>query len=172
MPTFRDSESEFFNVISLDELDAFLERQHMIRCAKLHPKSKLKKEFEEIEKKNIVIIKADTDPYVFVSMSDALITDYSSIYFDYLFLDKPIIFFDYDLDAYLSESRDMYFKYEDVTPGVKAVNQMQLESALLDIRNGNDRYAKQRKELQIKMYDHIHEPSCERLVHEIQDKYS
>lgn len=48
-----------------------------------------------------------------------LVTDYSSIYFDYLLLDKPIIFFNYDLEEYLNNSRDMYFNYDEFTPGRK-----------------------------------------------------
>ena len=153
MPTFRDSETEFFKVMDLAVFDRFLKENHLIFCTKLHPKSKLRKQFEAIEGENIINIDADTDPYVFIHCSSALITDYSSIYFDYLFADKPIIFFDYDLQTYLKASREMYFDYKEYTPGVKAKTQKELEQALLSIANGVDENQEERRQLQKKLYD-------------------
>lgn len=51
-----------------------------------------------------------------------LITDYSSIYIDYLLLDKPLLFYCYDYQRYLEHDREMYFPYEEVTPGEKAAD--------------------------------------------------
>ena len=52
--------------------------------------------------------------------TDFLITDYSSIFFDYLLLDKPIIFAPFDQEDYLKNDREFYYNYELVTPGIKA----------------------------------------------------
>ena len=49
-------------------------------------------------------------------VSDLLITDYSSICFDYSIMDKPIFCFAYDLEKYQQE-RGMYFTLEHVMPG-------------------------------------------------------
>ncbi|MBO5389648.1 MAG: CDP-glycerol glycerophosphotransferase family protein [Lachnospiraceae bacterium] len=48
--------------------------------------------------------------------ADVLITDYSSVFFEYLLLDKPIIFFAPDFDGY-SRSRGFYLDYKEL-PGV------------------------------------------------------
>ena len=40
--------------------------------------------------------------------------DYSSIYFDYLLVNRPIVF-PYDLESYLAEDSDMYFDYDGMT---------------------------------------------------------
>lgn len=168
MPTFRDSEKEFFDVVDLEKLNQFLEENHYIFCTKLHPKSKLREQFQSIESKNIVIIDADTDPYVFIPVSDVLVTDYSSIYFDYLFAGKPIVFFDYDLEHYLKDSREMYFDYKEYTPGMKATNQMEFEQALQAVLNGEDVYGSQREKLQKKIYDTTEKSICGELVKEIQ----
>lgn len=168
MPTFRNSETEFFDKMDLESFHHFLQENHLIFCTKLHPKSKLKEQFLAIEKGNIVNIDADTDPYVFIPMSDALVTDYSSIYFDYLFAEKPIVFFDYDLKTYLEDSREMYFNYEEYTPGVKAGNQAELERALLDVKKGIDECKDARKELQRKIYDITDTYISGQLVKEIQ----
>lgn len=168
MPTFRDSEAKFFDVMNLQSFDQFLKQHELVFCTKLHPKSKLRKQFDEIQSDNIVVIDADTDPYVFIEMSDALVTDYSSIYFDYLFTRKPIVFFDYDLEQYLSDSREMYFDYAEYTPGIKAVNQVELETALKKIISGEDVYQEARDLLQHKMYDETRQPVSGRLVQEVQ----
>jgi len=169
MPTFRDSETQFFDVINLESFNNFLAKNGYIFCAKLHPKSKLKSRFQALEGENIVIIDADTDPYVYIPKSSILITDYSSIYFDYLFAEKPIIFFDYDLETYLKDSREMYFDYEEFTPGVKAATQMELEKALTEVLEGEDLYQEEREKLKKKLYDVTDRSICGDLVDEIRE---
>lgn len=50
-------------------------------------------------------------------ISDLLITDYSSVFFDFAALKRPIIFFAYDLDEYANDIRGFYFDYEKEVPG-------------------------------------------------------
>lgn len=49
-------------------------------------------------------------------ISDLLITDYSSVFFDYANLKRPIIFFMYDFEEYKNNVRDFYIKVEEL-PG-------------------------------------------------------
>lgn len=51
-----------------------------------------------------------------LAMADICITDYSSIGFEYALMERPLIFFAFDLDDYLDQ-RGMYWDYEDITPG-------------------------------------------------------
>ena len=131
MPTFRQSETKFFDIFDINDFVSFLSDNNIVFCIKLHPKSKLREQFAKINGDNIVIIDADTDPYVFLKHADVLVTDYSSIYFDYLLTEKPVIFFDYDLNEYLHDSREMYFDYDSVTPGDKAAGYDELKKSLL-----------------------------------------
>ena len=50
-------------------------------------------------------------------ISDLLITDYSSVFFDYLCLKRPIIFYTYDIDSYRDKLRGFYFDFEKEAPG-------------------------------------------------------
>ncbi|MBX0313379.1 CDP-glycerol glycerophosphotransferase family protein [Planococcus glaciei] len=50
-------------------------------------------------------------------ISDLLITDYSSVFFDYAILERPIIFFMYDLAYYRNQLRGFYFDIEEKAPG-------------------------------------------------------
>lgn len=50
-------------------------------------------------------------------ISDALITDYSSVFFDYAILKRPIYFYTYDLDEYRDTLRGFYLDFEKEAPG-------------------------------------------------------
>lgn len=50
-------------------------------------------------------------------ISDVMITDYSSAMFDYVLLDKPMIFFIYDLEGYRDRLRGIYVDIESEAPG-------------------------------------------------------
>ena len=48
--------------------------------------------------------------------SDLLITDYSSVFFDYALLEKPVVFYMYDMEEYESELRGFYISPDEL-PG-------------------------------------------------------
>ena len=50
-------------------------------------------------------------------LTDVLITDYSSVFFDFALTDKPMIFFAYDLEEYTKETRGAYFDIAAEAPG-------------------------------------------------------
>ncbi|WP_179271795.1 bifunctional glycosyltransferase/CDP-glycerol:glycerophosphate glycerophosphotransferase [Actinomadura meyerae] len=49
--------------------------------------------------------------------ADVLMTDYSSLMFDYANTGRPILFFTYDLEHYRDELRGFYFDFEEEAPG-------------------------------------------------------
>lgn len=55
-------------------------------------------------------------------ISDLLITDYSSIMFDYALLHKPMLFFTYDLEEYSQQLRGVYVDIEKEAPGPLVFN--------------------------------------------------
>lgn len=171
MPTFRESETRFFEILNLEDFVGFLSDNNIIFCIKLHPKSKLRKRFSEIQGENIVVIDADADPYVFLKYTDVLVTDYSSIYFDYLLTGRPIIFFDYDLDEYLHDSREMYFDYDSVTPGDKAENYKEFKTSLINAcKNEHEyliKYDDMIKNTRKKVFNESEGISCVKLLHNI-----
>lgn len=173
MPTFRDSEKKFFEVMHLESFQRFLKEEHILFCVKLHPKSKLNAEFKALQTEEIQVIDKDADPYTFLEAADVLVTDYSSIYFDYLLTDRPVVFFDYDLEEYLSDTREMYFDYEEFTPGVKAVNQQELEDALKEaIRHqtvADMAEKEQYRTIKSKVFDEVKNAASPRMVQDIKD---
>ncbi|MCA0172872.1 bifunctional glycosyltransferase family 2 protein/CDP-glycerol:glycerophosphate glycerophosphotransferase [Bacillus sp. RAR_GA_16] len=50
-------------------------------------------------------------------LSDVLITDYSSVFFDFANLRRPILFFTYDIEKYRDSLRGFYMDFENEAPG-------------------------------------------------------
>ncbi|KRN03060.1 glycosyl glycerophosphate transferase [Levilactobacillus senmaizukei DSM 21775 = NBRC 103853] len=65
-------------------------------------------------------------------ISDMLITDYSSVFFDFAYLKRPILFYPYDYHMYKDELRGFYLDYEKDLPGEIAQNETQLLSLIGD----------------------------------------
>ena len=85
------------------------------------------------------------DIYPLLKHTDMMITDYSSIYFDYLLLDKPIIFYPYDFEQYTKDDRNLLFDYESMTPGPHCQDQTSLEKTILqELENSGRNFSKQR----------------------------
>ncbi|MDR2297354.1 MAG: CDP-glycerol glycerophosphotransferase family protein [Comamonas sp.] len=64
---------------------------------------------------NRFVVPADIDTNDLLSVVDLLITDYSSIFFDFLPLNRPIVFYAYDMEEYIRE-RGLYFSMSEM-PG-------------------------------------------------------
>lgn len=68
-------------------------------------------------------------------ISDILITDYSSVFFDYANLKRPIIFYMYDLEYYRDESNGFYFDIESTLPGKIIKTDDELIQEILRVTN-------------------------------------
>lgn len=67
-------------------------------------------------------------------ISDVLITDYSSVFFDYANLKRPMLFYVYDIDDYRDNLRGFYFDFEKEAPGplVKTTEELITEIQQID----------------------------------------
>ncbi|MEV4892496.1 CDP-glycerol glycerophosphotransferase family protein [Nonomuraea sp. NPDC055795] len=65
--------------------------------------------------------------------ADALVTDYSSVMFDFAVTGKPMVFFTYDLERYRDELRGFYFDLEAGAPGPLVRDSEALIGALADL---------------------------------------
>lgn len=72
-------------------------------------------------------------------ISDILITDYSSVFFDFAVLERPIIFYMYDYDAYKNEMRDFYFDIR-ILPGPVVKTQEELLKSVMDLPQIVEKY--------------------------------
>jgi len=143
VPTFRefDTEYDFFQANNFDpqRMDAFLRKNNAHLYLKLHhvDANKFDKYTANLKTlKNISVAKPD-NLYEALGNASILLTDYSSVYFDYLLLDKPIIFTCFDYETY-KRKRDFYYDYAEVTPGPKVSNWPEVIEQLDLLFKGDD----------------------------------
>jgi CDP-glycerol glycerophosphotransferase len=76
-----------------------------------------------------MVVSEDVDTNLLLAVTDILVTDYSSVAFDFLPRRKPIIYYAYDLEEYERE-RGMYFPLSDL-PGEICQSRKELQEAIL-----------------------------------------
>ncbi|WP_407894636.1 CDP-glycerol glycerophosphotransferase family protein [Lacticaseibacillus sp. N501-2] len=168
MPTHRESgkvKIDVSKILDLPKLQQLMEYTNSIFIIKKHyyhnAEPDVTGEFDRI----VDFTGTDVDSQGLEKNADILITDYSSCYIDFLLLNRPIVFFDYDLDNYLSQDRDLYFDYSDVTPGFKTDNFLALHDYLKQLlTKSTDEFEKMRKDVRGVFYsDLCIKNSCEHL---------
>lgn len=102
--------------------------------------------------KNISLFSAKKYPEVmdYINCFDSLITDYSSIYLDYMLLEKPIMFLPYDLDEY-EKLIGFTMDYMENTPGPKPNNLEDFMKYLYDFKNNSEPFINKVKKLNDKL---------------------
>lgn len=66
-------------------------------------------------------IKIDHEKDIYTTLAgyDILISDYSSIAYDFILLDRPTIYFNYDFDKFIQQECKLNYDYEEYSPGQK-----------------------------------------------------
>lgn len=67
-----------------------------------------------------------SDLYKLIKDVDVLITDYSSVYFDFILTGKPVILAPFDFISYTTQSRPLYYDYYKEIDGIKAYDWNQI----------------------------------------------
>ncbi|AWZ03801.1 MULTISPECIES: bifunctional glycosyltransferase family 2 protein/CDP-glycerol:glycerophosphate glycerophosphotransferase [unclassified Streptomyces] len=80
-----------------------------------------------------------------LALADGLITDYSSVMFDYAVLDRPMLFFAYDYEKYANDIRGTYFDLKEKAPGPVVATADELLQALAAFDEADAKYAEARQ---------------------------
>jgi CDP-glycerol glycerophosphotransferase (TagB/SpsB family) len=129
MPTFRDDAVRF--MMPWSDLDRLAGEIGVRLVVKLHfVDGRRPDRVGQRSYRNLCIADPAADANALYGAADGLISDYSSAPFDFMLLDKPLIFFIPDLEEYQQFSRSLYFEFDAVTPGPKAHTLDELRSAL------------------------------------------
>ncbi len=177
LPTWQDK-ARFLRIprqlpLPVPELEAVLAANHAKLYCKFHHVDHV--DHEELERvrssSRMTLLPADVDIYQHLGRFDALITDYSSIYFDYLLLDRPLIFYAHDLEEY-QELRTFYYDYESVTPGPKVYTPgdlvASLERLLVDYEGAIEEWRDARMRVRSAMHCYVDGESSRRCLEQIQ----
>lgn len=142
LPTFRDdSKINCFLYFNEKKMNNVFIKNNMIFTYNLHFADKNKFDFNS---NRILPLKKTEDLYEKLRETDLLITDYSSVFFDFLLTKKPIIFFPFDLENYKKSDRGFYYDYMKVTPGPKCYNWDEVLDNILLFFSGVDNFKNER----------------------------
>jgi len=131
MPTYRETREDFLTASGIDfaALDAQMREQDSLFVFKLHPWTDLTLP-PQGRYPNLLFADATADMYPYFPYVDLLVTDYSSVYFDFLLLKRAAVLFVFDRQRYESESRDLILDFDTYTPGPRVTTFQGLLDAL------------------------------------------
>lgn len=128
MPTWRDSQRDLFaGGMDLERLNTVMQAKQAVLLLKPHPNTRIPvhKEYS-----NLVFVNSQTDVYCILPLTDVLITDYSSVMFDYPLMPcKGMILYQYDYEEYIRD-REFNFPLEGNIIGKKVSSFEQLVTAI------------------------------------------
>jgi CDP-glycerol glycerophosphotransferase (TagB/SpsB family) len=140
MPTFKDEKENIFlsdnNIFSflkwdIDSFESYLEKNNYIIIIKSHPYYSNIKQDKKLHH-NIFFIndldlkKSNIDLYEIMNSISLLITDISSIFYDFLLLNKPMLFISSNILNHIEKRGLLIESYEDYVPGPKVNTQEKL----------------------------------------------
>lgn len=133
LPTHRDvrkTDQTYFIFDGNNDIKNFLKKENIAILQKNHYSTLTSRKING----NIYNLTDNIDTQDILYLSDILITDYSGCYFDFLHTQRPIVFYCYDYNEYITNDRELYFDYFDdvVTPGKKVYNEIELFDTLLE----------------------------------------
>jgi len=150
-PTMRDSGTAPMQLThdTAALIDEFAEANGWEFVFKFHPSER---NASRIQGRHLHVCHPDSDVYPLLPKSHALITDYSSIYMDYLLLDRPVLFFIPTADTYLQADREVQFDISTMMPGPVASDWPDLLASLTR-QLLQDGYASERERVRRMAFD-------------------
>lgn len=147
-------ENNIFNFTdySADEIDAVLEDLNAYIIAKLHfadydyfKNSDFKLPRRLIFLNPAELVNSGLTVYHILNAFDVLVTDYSSIFFDYLLLDRPMVFTCSDLETYIIDRGFIADNPRDLMPGPDVANQSDFLESLVEAFSDPAKFQAKRK---------------------------
>lgn len=160
-PTYRPYDFKLFENDTLDHLRKVLKKYNMSLIVKLHPADN--KIFNFVSDEDIIFLEDTIDVNDILADIDILLTDYSSIYFDYLILNRPIIFTSFDQKEYISRTGGFWDNFNE-RAGKHCVNWREVIQEIELLNEGGDYYEQKRLESINKIYKHVDTENRKRLV--------
>lgn len=173
VPTFRDnigSEIDLFTDYNFDinKWQKYLEKNKIVFNIKMHPVNKTSKTIlDKLSKSKNIIFLDEIDINDILPSFDILINDYSSIYFDFLLTNKPIVFAPFDYVKYLTKDRELYYDYDEVTPGPKCKDWNEVLKWIEKFNFNSSLYAKEREIIRNRFHKYLDGNSCMRVFEQI-----
>jgi CDP-ribitol ribitolphosphotransferase len=163
-PTFRDQEKDRPRLLLDTELLCEKTTEDFVFLLRLHPfveqayrRTVQEKSGQKTD--HVISMSSYPDINTLLLVSDYLISDYSSVIFEYCLLNRPIIFFAYDLKQFSNTDRGFYQPYEEFVPGPVVID----TQSVAELLNKNQFDIKIIENFKNKSYQFLDGKSAERL---------
>lgn len=170
MPTFRDNTQEVFSFHQLEQhprLNELLEKHNAVIVQRAHFVSSQRGSGTG-ESGNWRITSLDRiTSQELLAATDLLVTDYSSCFFDYLMLDRPVVHYLYDYEYYAKQDRGLYHPKEEVVCGDDAQDVESLLENLDENLSNPAKHAALRETRRMQNMTYESADSCRRIYEEI-----
>jgi CDP-glycerol glycerophosphotransferase (TagB/SpsB family) len=151
-PTWRDNHrvGRVFNkVLYLDPEEIVSSVDNAVVLVRGHYNSMRAAEQRDPDKRIIDVTRYPDIGALYLA-ADALVTDYSSVFFDFAITDKPMVFLAPDLAEYRDDNRGFYLDYHETVPGPICLTTGEVVAAL----SGPDRFVDRRREFRQQYVPH------------------
>jgi len=167
-PTFRRWECRPNKQLHLEKLHEHLERENSFLFITLHRLHAVycPCKISVAGMPRITVIDSGYDLYPHLRLFDALITDYSNIFTDFVLLDKPAYFFVPDLEEYKNAGA-LHKDFEKLAPGPLVRTTEELIEAL----SGKDKWHSKRQQARTLFFTHKDGRASERIAQSLMNKY-
>jgi CDP-glycerol glycerophosphotransferase len=164
-PTFRDGRPDWVLHAGLDKLAQAAVQGGDLLVVNLHPVESPQIPKLAPQLPGVAFVAPRTDLYPLLGRVSALVTDYSSVMFDFLHVDRPVLLFRPDHAAYTQTSRKLFDDKLAVLPGPLFTDAPALAKALrrADLAQ-TPAHAQARVTLRAQWFDHADGHSAERLL--------
>lgn len=135
MPTHRDygkGDTSPIPFVNNEKAKQWMKENNVVLLVKQHPNMASKITNSIYDESIIDITKMGFDSQVCLYHSDAIITDYSSVWIDYLLLKRPIVFYYYD--DYITEDVGVLYDIKEDPPGPLCYSEKELFETLKRIK--------------------------------------
>lgn len=173
LPTFRDNIGDKIDLFSnynfdIEKWNEILSKNNITLNIKMHPVNKPKDELlERYKSSNNINFMNEVDIAEVLSVTDILITDYSSVFFDFLLTNRPIIFAPFDYEKYITNDRELYYNYEEITPGPRCKNWDEVLEWIIKFKDDKTLYYKEREKIKNKFHQYQDGKYSKRVYDEI-----
>ena len=137
-PTWRDDRTEMVDFVDLAAFAADLGDGHVLL---VRGHSRTLRHGHDLFGPNLVDVTSYPDMADLLDVADLLVTDYSSVMFDFAATSRPIVFFTPDLAHYSADLRGFYFDLLAEAPGPVVSTREQLRDAVLASVDGQPEFA-------------------------------
>ncbi len=136
-PTWRDNVEGLVTFLDLEQLTRDLGDGYVVL---LRGHSRIMGQSSNVEVPGVIDVTTHPNISELFLASDAMVTDYSSVMFDFSVTGRPMIFFVPDMDDYRDSVRGVYFDLSEVAPGPVVATQQEVLSSIRSMSEDAPRY--------------------------------